>query len=92
MVNVGARFRGRRVALPAGRSVSAMLTSDDGDVRALFQQEPKIKKCAGYENMDDSAFPLLCRFLDAGMPRLSARSCSRRPKSAKARNGPTGLL
>ena len=59
MVNVGARFRGRRVALPAGRSVSAMLTSDDGDVRALFQQEPKIKKCAGYENMDDSAFPLL---------------------------------
>ena len=35
MVNVGAtRFRGRCVALPAGRSVSAMLTSDDGDVRA----------------------------------------------------------
>jgi hypothetical protein len=35
MVNVGAtRFRGRRVALPADRSVSAVFTSDDGDVRA----------------------------------------------------------
>src|SRR5713101_7825700 len=30
--------------------------------------------------------PVLCRFLDAGMPTLSTRSCSRRPKSAKARN------
>ena len=29
---------------------------------------------------------LLCRFLDAGMPTLSTRSCGRRPKSAKARN------
>jgi hypothetical protein len=29
---------------------------------------------------------LLCRFLDAGMPALSARCCSRRSKSAKARN------
>jgi hypothetical protein len=30
--------------------------------------------------------PFACRFLDAGMPTLSARSCSRRPKSAKAGN------
>jgi hypothetical protein len=30
--------------------------------------------------------PLLCRFSDAGMPRPSPRSDSRRPKSAKARN------
>src|SRR6202795_2469425 len=28
----------------------------------------------------------MCRFLDAGMTRLSTRSCGRRPKSAKARN------
>jgi hypothetical protein len=31
-------------------------------------------------------YPFVCRVLDAGMPTLSARSCSRRPKSAKARN------
>src|SRR5712671_1692150 len=30
--------------------------------------------------------PLLCRFSDAGMTRLSTRCGSRRPKSAKARN------
>jgi hypothetical protein len=36
MVNAGAtRFRGRWVALLAGRSVSAMLTNDNGDVRAF---------------------------------------------------------
>jgi len=29
---------------------------------------------------------MLCRFSDAGMPRPSPRSDSRRPKSAKARN------
>jgi hypothetical protein len=29
---------------------------------------------------------LLCRFSVAGIARLSARSCSRRPKSAKARS------
>ena len=30
--------------------------------------------------------PFMCRFSDAGMPRPSARSDSRRPKSVKARN------
>jgi hypothetical protein len=41
MVNAGAtRFRGRRVALPAGRSVSAVLASDDGNVRAYLVAMP----------------------------------------------------
>jgi hypothetical protein len=31
-------------------------------------------------------FPLLCRFSDAGMTRLSTHCGDRRPKSAKARN------
>src|ERR1700739_4732331 len=35
---------------------------------------------------EDRLLPLLCRFSDAGMPRPSPRSDSRRPKSAKARN------
>jgi hypothetical protein len=32
------------------------------------------------------ALPLMCRFSDAGMTKLSTRSDGRRPKSAKARN------
>jgi hypothetical protein len=41
MVNVGTtQFRDRRLALPEGRSVSAMLSSDDADVRAYIVAKP----------------------------------------------------
>jgi hypothetical protein len=68
---------------------------DDGHTRtlldrpALNQLRADLKTCAVAYNCIYCCVclrRLLCRFSDAGMPRPSSRSESRRPKSAKAGN------
>src|SRR6476619_1089944 len=53
-------------------------------IHALLR--PASKKRQGTKSRDVWRGSAMCRFLDAGMPTLSTRSCGRRPKSAKARN------
>ena len=52
----------------------------------LYRSQHELLPLFTSEIDNDPRLPLVCRFSDAGMPRPSSRSESRRPKSAKAGN------
>jgi len=88
-MGMGMGMGGAITAVAATIMVGTAATTTVGGIIAIggdFHVKPKKRKAASLAAFSFRECQPLCRFSDAGMPELSPRSDSRRPKSAKAGN------